>query len=67
MQLIKLIGTGSLNASLGKTVLEECFESGDDPGNIVAAKGYVPINDLTVVEQLLVMLSTRIRKRLPTI
>ena len=51
VQLIKLIGTGSLNASLGKTVLEDCFESGDDPDNIVAAKGYVQINDLTVVEQ----------------
>ena len=51
VQLIKLIGTGSLSASLGKTVLEECFESGDDPDNIVAAKGYVQINDLTVVEQ----------------
>ena len=51
VQLITLISTGSLSASLGKTVLEECFESGDDPDNIVAANGYVQINDVTVMEQ----------------
>lgn len=50
-QLIKLVGTGSLSASLGKTVLEECFESGDDPDKIVAINGYTQINDSSVVQK----------------
>ena len=50
-QLIMLVGMGSLSASLGKTVLEECFKSGNNPDQIVADNGYTQINDLSVVQQ----------------
>ena len=49
-QLISLIDGGALSVSLAKTVLEECFESGERPDNIVADKGYSQINDSSAVE-----------------
>ena len=50
VQLISLIDGGTLSVSLAKTVLEECFESGEGPDKIVADKGYSQINDPSAVE-----------------
>ena len=50
VQLISLIDGGTLSVSLAKTVLEECFESGEGPDKIVADKGYSQINDSSAVE-----------------
>jgi aspartyl-tRNA(Asn)/glutamyl-tRNA(Gln) amidotransferase subunit B len=50
VELIDLIDTGALSVTMGKTVLEEAFESGDQPGKIVEAKGYTQISDTSVVE-----------------
>ena len=50
VELIDLIDTGALSVTMGKTVLEEAFESGDQPGKIVEAKGYTQISDASVVE-----------------
>ena len=50
VQLISLIDGGTLSVSLAKTVLEECFESGEGPDKIVAEKGYSQINDSSAVE-----------------
>ena len=50
VQLIAMIDGGSLSVSLAKTVLEECFESGEAPDKIVGKKGYTQINDSSAVE-----------------
>jgi len=50
VQLISLIDGGTLSVSLAKTVLQECFESGEGPDKIVADKGYSQINDSSAVE-----------------
>jgi len=50
VQLISLIDGGALSVSLAKTVLEECFESGEEPDKIVADKGYAQINDSSAVQ-----------------
>ena len=50
VQLISLIDGGALSVSLAKTVLEECFESGEGPDKIVADQGYTQINDSSAVE-----------------
>ncbi len=50
VELVDLIDTGVLSVTMGKTVLEEAFESGDPPGRIVESKGYAQISDASVVE-----------------
>jgi len=39
-----------VSVSMAKTVLEEAFESGDSPAQIVQEKGYTQISDSSTVE-----------------
>lgn len=50
VELVDLIDSGTLSVTMGKTVLEEAFASGDSPSRIVQDKGYSQINDSSVVE-----------------
>ena len=50
VELVELIDAGTLSTNLAKTVLEECFETGKAPGDIVEERGYVQISDHRVVE-----------------
>ena len=50
VELVELIEAGTLSSSLAKTVLEEVFDSGQSPGKVVQERGYVQINDSSVVE-----------------
>ena len=49
-ELVGLIDSGTLSVTMGKTVLEEAFDSGDPPGKIVEARGYAQISDASVVD-----------------
>lgn len=49
VELVGLIGSGTLSSTLAKTVLEEIFETGQLPGGIVQQRGYVQISDATIV------------------
>ena len=49
-ELIGLVDQGALSVSMAKTVLEEAFESGDSPAQIVEKKGYTQISDSSAVE-----------------
>ena len=50
VELVELIEAGTLSSSLAKTVLEEAFDSGQSPADVVQARGYVQISDSSVVE-----------------
>ena len=50
IELIDLIATGTLSTTLAKTVLEESFDSGKAPGEIVRERGYIQISDSSMVE-----------------
>ncbi len=50
VELVKLIDSGTLSNTLAKTVLEECFESGKAPQDIVEERGYVQISDSSQLE-----------------
>ena len=49
-ELIDLIDTGTLSVTLAKTVLEEAFQSGKSPGEIVGQKGCTQIGDAAIME-----------------
>ena len=49
-ELIDLVDQGALSVSMAKTVLEEAFESGASPAQIVEKKGYTQISDSSAVE-----------------
>ena len=49
-ELITLVDDGTVSVSMAKTVLEEVFESGDSPRQVVQEKGYTQIRDSSVVE-----------------
>ena len=49
-ELLRLINAGDLSGTMAKTVLEEAFASGAEPGRIVQEKGYSQISDSSVVE-----------------
>ena len=49
-QLIDLVDRGIIGTTIAKTVLEEAFDSGYMPEQIVHDKGYVQIDDASVVE-----------------
>ncbi|MDA0733056.1 MAG: Asp-tRNA(Asn)/Glu-tRNA(Gln) amidotransferase subunit GatB [Chloroflexi bacterium] len=49
-ELVDLIDSGTLSVTMGKTVLEEAFASGDSPSKIVEEKGYSQISDSSAVE-----------------
>ena len=48
--LVDLIDSGKLSVTMGKTVLEQAFASGDVPSKIVEENGYSQISDTSVVE-----------------
>ena len=49
-ELIDLVDQDTVSVSMAKTVLEEAFESGDSPAQIVEKKGYTQISDSSAVE-----------------
>ena len=50
VELIGLVDQGTVSVSLAKTVLEEAFDSGGSPAQIVQEKGYTQISDSSAVE-----------------
>ena len=50
VELIKLVDEGTVSVSMAKTVLEESFESGGSPAQIVREKRYTQISDSSTVE-----------------
>ena len=48
--LMELIDSGTLSTTLAKTVLEESFDTGKAPTDVVKERGYVQISDSSVVE-----------------
>ncbi len=56
-EMLKMIDEGIISGKMAKTVFEEMFESGSDPGEIVKEKGLVQISDegsiSAVVDQIL--------------
>ena len=55
--LLQLIDEGTISGKIAKTVFEEMFASGKDPGDIIEEKGLVQISDvntlMTVVAEVL--------------
>ena len=49
VELVELIDSGTLSGNLAKAVLEEVFDTGKPPREIVAQRGYVQISDASVV------------------
>ena len=49
-ELLNLVDAGTLSNTMAKTVLEEAFVSGAEPGRIVEEKGLSQINDSSVVD-----------------
>ena len=49
-ELIDMVDAGSISVSVGKTVLEEGFNSGEPPGQIVRKRGYSQIRDSSSVK-----------------
>ena len=49
-ELIDLVDQDTVSLSMAKTVLEEVFESGDSPAQVVEKKGYTQISDSSAVE-----------------
>ena len=49
-ELIGLVDQDRVSVSMAKTVLEEVFESGQSPAQIVEKKGYTQISDSSAVE-----------------
>jgi len=50
VELVELIAAGTLSTTLAKMVLEESFETGKSPQQVVKDKGYLQISDSSVVE-----------------
>ena len=50
VQLIQLVNEGTISVTMGKTVLEEAYNSGAPPRQIVEEKGYTQISDTSAVE-----------------
>ena len=48
----RFVVDSNVDAEPDLTVLEEAFASGEEPGKIVADKGYAQINDSSVVENI---------------
>ena len=49
-ELIDMVDSGSISASIAKTVLEEAFYSAESPGQIVRQSGYTQISDSSAVK-----------------
>jgi aspartyl-tRNA(Asn)/glutamyl-tRNA(Gln) amidotransferase subunit B len=50
VELIGLVGNGTISVTMGKTVLGEAYASGTSPGTIVKEQGYTQISDTSSVE-----------------
>ena len=50
-ELLSRIKAGEINLNTGKAVLEEMFQSGKDPGEIIRARGFGQISDLSALEE----------------
>ena len=50
VELIELVGEGTISVTMGKTVLEEAYKSGASPKVIVKEQGYTQISDTSSVE-----------------
>jgi aspartyl-tRNA(Asn)/glutamyl-tRNA(Gln) amidotransferase subunit B len=44
-ELIRLVGSGTVNLNTAKRVFQQAFESGDDPGAIIEREGLAQISD----------------------
>ncbi len=49
-ELLNLVDSGTLSNTMAKTVLEEAFATGREPGTIASEKGLSQINDSSVVD-----------------
>ena len=52
VELIGLVGEGTISVTMAKTVLEEAYSSGTSPRLIVEERGYTQISDTSAVEPL---------------
>ncbi len=50
VELVGLVHAGSISVTMAKTVLEEAFNSGGQPGKIVEERSYSQISDSTALE-----------------
>jgi aspartyl-tRNA(Asn)/glutamyl-tRNA(Gln) amidotransferase subunit B len=50
-ELLKLVESGQISGSIGKTVFAKMFESGRGAAEIVAAEGLAQINDTSAIEK----------------
>jgi len=50
VELIDLVEKDTVSVSMAKTVLEESFESGESPAQVVQKKGYTQISDSSAVD-----------------
>ena len=50
VELIGLVNEGAISVTMGKTVLEEAYRSGEAPHRIVEERGYTQISDTSSVE-----------------
>ncbi|CAI8033722.1 Aspartyl/glutamyl-tRNA(Asn/Gln) amidotransferase subunit B [Geodia barretti] len=50
VELIGLVGDGIISVTMGKTVLEEAYNTGGKPRRIVEERGYTQISDTSAVE-----------------
>tara|TARA_B110000263_G_scaffold230188_1_gene224522 strand:+ start:826 stop:2148 length:1323 start_codon:yes stop_codon:yes gene_type:complete len=51
VELIDMVDKDTVSVSMAKTVLEEAFESGGSPAQIVQEKGYTQISDSSAVDE----------------
>jgi aspartyl-tRNA(Asn)/glutamyl-tRNA(Gln) amidotransferase subunit B len=51
--MIEMIKSGAISGKIGKTVLEEMFDSGKTPQQVVAEKGLVQISDESEIESII--------------
>lgn len=49
-EMLKLLDKGTISGKIAKTVFEEMFETGKNPGTIVEEKGLVQISDESAIE-----------------
>ena len=50
VEMIGLVGDGTISVTMAKTVLEEVYDSGASPRRIVEERGYTQISDTSTVE-----------------
>ncbi len=51
VEMLKLIGSGTISGKIAKAVFEEMYKTGKDPGVIVKEKGLVQISDESAIEK----------------